>query len=113
MDFLKDQILKLIETLGPITAQDINNRLSILANDPIRVIRKKIRELIIDDKIPIASSMNPPAGYFIAKQDARADHYAAQLKSRIFAISERLSAFEHATAKQIQLLLIPSQEQEK
>ena len=113
MDLLKDQILKLIETNGPITAQEINNHVTIIAIDPIRVIRKKIRELIIEDKIPIASSMNRPFGYFIITQDAKADHYIAQLKSRIYHISERLYAFESATAKQIQLLLLPTQEVKK
>ena len=107
MDLLKDQILKIIETSGPITAQDINNRLSIASNDPIRQIRRKIRELIIEDKIPIASSMDNTKGYFIVTKGESADHYIAQLKSRIYHISERLYAFERATAKQIQLLLIP------
>jgi gamma-glutamyl:cysteine ligase YbdK (ATP-grasp superfamily) len=110
MDLLKDKILQLIEIKGPITAQEINNHLSILAHDPIRIIRKKIRKLILEDKIPIASSMEHPFGYFIATKDAKADHYAAQLKSRIYHISERLYAFDAARAKQIQLLLLPQSE---
>jgi hypothetical protein len=112
-DLLKTKILELIQNQGPVTAQVIARQIPISVNDPIRVIRKKVRELILEEKIPIASSMNPPAGYFIAKQDASARRYVIQLKSRIYRISERLSAFEHSTAKQIQLLLIPSQEQEK
>jgi len=109
-DFLKTRILELIKNEGSITAAEIADRIPILSDDPIRIVRKKIRELIITDKIPIASSMEPPYGYFLVNGDSEArNHYIAQLKSRIGAIAQRLAAFESATAEKIQLLLFPDQ----
>uniref|UniRef100_A0A7C6A7S2 Uncharacterized protein n=1 Tax=candidate division WOR-3 bacterium TaxID=2052148 RepID=A0A7C6A7S2_UNCW3 len=114
LDFLKSQILNLIKHSGPITAAEIAERIPILSDDPIRIIRKKIRELIITDKIPIASSMEPPYGYFLVNGNSEArNHYIAQLKSRINSIAQRLSAFESATARKIQLALFPESRKDK
>jgi hypothetical protein len=111
-DYLKLQILELIQNEGSITAAEIADRIPILSDDPVRIVRKKIRELIIQDKIPIASSMEPPYGYFLITNgnQAQRDHYIAQLKSRIGSIAQRLAAFESATAEKIQLLLFSDSE---
>jgi hypothetical protein len=108
-DLLKNKILELIQRQGPITAQMIARMVPIAANDPIRIIRKEIRNLILEDRLPIASSMHKPMGYFIVTQDASAQHYVRQLKSRIMKIAQRLSAFEKSTADQIQGILFPEE----
>jgi len=106
-DLLKEQVLRTIRRHGPITAHAIAERLPILTNDPVRVIQRKVRTLIVKDRRPIASSTGVPAGYFLVtgnNPDA-AYRYVLQLRSRIIAIAERLGAFKKSTARKIQLLL--------
>ncbi|MCX7731604.1 MAG: hypothetical protein N2248_00340 [candidate division WOR-3 bacterium] len=114
-DALKDQILHIIKTRGPITAQQIADLIPILSLDPERIVRKKIRDLIMTDKQPIASSISPPYGYFLITHAPAeyVEQYRHQLRSRIEAIAQRLAVFNTAVSQQIQQLLFNEFDEKK
>jgi len=70
-----------------------------------RMIRRLIRDLIAQGHL-IASTMEPPYGYFIPKTESQKRHYRNQLTSRIRNIVERLKDFDRAGAKKIQQILL-------
>ena len=77
-----------------------------LRND--RGIRLAIRELIRDG-IPVASSVKPPLGFFIAETKEEAEEYKAVLKGRLVEDAYRRRDFKRAARKLIrpeQLVLI-------
>ena len=106
-DLLKHQVLLCIQSHGPITASAIADAIPVLSDDNVRVVRKKVRELIMADRIPIASSMKRPYGYFIidAAREADADAYCRQLRSRLEAIAQRLALFRSSCACRLQEIL--------
>jgi hypothetical protein len=69
-----------------------------------RQVRIAIRELIHDGE-PIASSVNPPYGYFIATDRAEAEEYISVTRSRIIEDCKRLRDFRRASRE----VLIPEQ----
>jgi hypothetical protein len=70
--------------------------------DPTSVrVRSAITELIEHRGVPIASTIDQPAGYFVATSVAEREAYAAQLKARIYGIARRLRAFDRAAAERI------------
>ncbi|MGB3341304.1 MAG: HTH domain-containing protein [bacterium] len=70
-----------------------------------RMIRRLIRDLIAQGFL-IASSMEPPYGYFVPKSNKERERYSRQLKSRIREIAKRLEDFDRITARKIQQLLL-------
>ena len=64
-----------------------------------RPVRLVIRELIADG-VPIASSVTPPLGYFIATSVEEAAHYMKVLKSRLVNDAYRRRDFKVA-AKEV------------
>ena len=65
-----------------------------LPND--RAVRQAIRELIAD-RVPIASSVTPPYGYFITRNEEEATKYLAVLKSRLVEDAYRRRDFRLAS----------------
>jgi len=61
-----------------------------------RVIRQAIRELIAD-RVPIASSVNPPYGYYIASSPDEATEYMKVLRSRLVEDAYRRRDFKRAS----------------
>jgi hypothetical protein len=105
-DLLKRQVRAAIQLHGPITASEIANRIPVLSDDPVRIVRKKIRDLIMTDRIPIASSMERPFGYFIVQPGSEeADAYVLQLRGRLEKIAQRLARFRSSSAARIQGVL--------
>lgn len=74
-----------------------------------RMVRRLIRDLIAQGN-PIASTMEPPYGYFIVKTEKERQRYSNQLKSRIREIARRLEDFDRITALKIQQLLLIEEE---
>ena len=70
-----------------------------------RMVRRLIRDLIAQGHL-IASSMEPPYGYFIPKDEEEKRHYRNQLLSRIKHILGRLKDFDRATAETIEQILL-------
>jgi predicted DNA-binding transcriptional regulator YafY len=70
-----------------------------------RMVRRLIRDLIAQGN-PIASTMEPPYGYFLVKTEKERQRYSNQLKSRIREIARRLEDFDRITAQKIQQLLL-------
>jgi hypothetical protein len=105
-DLLKVQVHRLIVRNGPITARAIADFLPVLSHDPVRIVRKKVRELIMVDRVPIASSMQRPFGYFIVEPGSEeADAYVLQLRGRLEKIAQRLARFRSSSAKRVQQVL--------
>jgi len=105
-DLLKERVLLVIRELGPVTAETIADTVPVLSTDPVRIIRRKVRDLIMCDRIPIASSMQPPFGYFVVEPGSdEAEAYILQLRGRIESICQRLARFREGAAKKIQQTL--------
>ena len=105
-DLLKERVLLVIRELGPVTAETIADTVPVLSTDPVRIIRRKVRDLIMRDRIPIASSMQPPFGYFVVEPGSdEAEAYILQLRGRIESICQRLARFREGAAKKIQQTL--------
>jgi len=62
-----------------------------------RRVRQVIRELIIDG-LPVASSTESPAGYFLVTSHQEADEYAASIRSRLIEDALRRRDFRRAAA---------------
>jgi len=60
-----------------------------------RLVRHAIRELIADG-LPIASSVSPPLGYFLASSQDEAADYMKVLRSRLVNDAYRLRDFKFA-----------------
>lgn len=74
-------------------------------NTSMRMVRRLIRDLIAQGHL-IASSMEPPYGYFVPKTEEEKRHYRNQLLSRIKHILGRLKDFDKATAEKIEQILL-------
>ena len=66
-----------------------------------RAIRIAIRELIADG-VPVASSVIPPVGFFIAETREEVKQYTANIKSRLVEDAYRRRDFLRAASKIIQ-----------
>ena len=97
MNELKFAVLKQLNKgkSKAITGSLIANRLG-MRND--RSIRLAIRELIRDG-IPIASSVKPPLGFFIAETKEEAEDYMSVLKGRLIEDALRRRDIKRATQK--------------
>ena len=84
----------------PLKAKILAGRLSISE----RMVRRLIRNLIAQGNL-IASTMEPPYGYFIPKNEKEKRRYRSQLISRIRKIAKRLEDFDRIIARRIQRLL--------
>lgn len=99
-------MLLVIQELGPVTAETIADTVPVLSTDPVRIIRRKVRDLIMTDRIPIASSMKPPYGYFLIQPGSpEAEAYIMQLRGRIESVCQRLARFREGAAARIQGVL--------
>lgn len=70
-----------------------------------RMVRRLIRDLIAQGFL-IASTMEPPYGYFIPQSEKEKRRYRNQLISRLRHIAGRLEDFDRITAQKIKQLLI-------
>lgn len=61
-----------------------------------RIIRQAIRELIAD-RVPVASSVNPPYGYYIVNNPDEAKEYMRVLRSRLISDAYRRRDFKRAS----------------
>lgn len=66
-----------------------------------RIVRQAIRELIAD-RVPVASAVTKPYGYFIAQTQAEVISYAADLKSRTVENAIRRRDFNRAARSILQ-----------
>jgi len=62
-----------------------------------RRVRQVIRELIIDG-LPVASSTESPAGYFLVTSHHEAEEYASSIRSRLIEDALRRRDFRRAAA---------------
>lgn len=88
-------------SLKPITGKALARMLNI----SVRTTRKLIRDMIAQG-YQIASSMEPPYGYFVPKTSEERRKYSRQLKSRIREIAKRLRDFDKITAEKIEQLVL-------
>jgi len=84
----------------PIKARILAQRLDVGE----RTVRHLIRDLIAQGFL-IASTMDPPYGYFVPRTERQRRRYRAQLLSRIKKIAWRLSDFDKIAAKKLQTVL--------
>jgi len=61
-----------------------------------RLVRLAIKDLI-DEGLPVASSVKPPHGYFIASSYQEAQEYMRVLHSRLVGNAYRLKGFKQAS----------------
>ena len=66
-----------------------------------RLVRLAIKDLI-DEGLPVASSVKPPHGYFIASSYQEAQEYMRVLHSRLAGNAYRLKEFKHASREILQ-----------
>ena len=96
-DNLKNQVRNILsrhEGRGmAITARE----LAAVTNEPERRVRLIIRELI-GEGLPVASTTEAPAGYFIASTWREAEEYALSIRSRLIEDALRRRDFRRAAA---------------
>jgi DNA-binding GntR family transcriptional regulator len=81
--------------------QAITSReLAALTGHPDRAIRLAIRELIAEN-LAVASSTEPPAGYFLPLTRAEAEQYAESIKGRLIEDALRRRDFRRAAAMRL------------
>ena len=92
---LKTRVLESLKggNRNALTGKLLATRLN-LRND--RGIRVAIRELI-KDGYPVAASVVPPLGFFIAETKKEVDYYAANIKSRLVEDAYRRRDFLRAS----------------
>ena len=86
-------VLVQIKTLQPIQSSAIARNSAI----PERKVRRIIRELI--KEYPIASSVKPPYGYFLAQNRQEVENYAQSLRDRLIEDAKRRRDFIRASHK--------------
>ena len=79
-----------------------SRELSVITGYPDRAIRLVIRDLIAEG-MPIASSTEPPMGYFIASTWEEANHYADTVKGRLIEDAKRRRDFRRSAALYLQV----------
>lgn len=84
-----------------ITGKELASVFGMKSDRPIRLI---IRELI-SEGMPIASTTEAPAGYFLAVSYAEARDYAESVKSRLINDAIRRRDFNRAADMQLQQLV--------
>tara|TARA_Y100000310_G_scaffold291660_1_gene319757 strand:+ start:222 stop:554 length:333 start_codon:yes stop_codon:yes gene_type:complete len=99
---LKDILLRHTGRSRAITGKDLAK---MLGHKDDRKIRLIIRELI-GEGTPIASSTEPPAGYFLVSTWQEVEQYAQSIKSRLISDALRRRDFRRSAA-----LLLRSAEQ--
>lgn len=78
---------------NPITSREISNKLKKSEVGSFPETRELIREIVLEDEIPIASSSN---GYYVIETEQELKDYIDQLEQRILGISERRFAVHKA-----------------
>ena len=91
---LKTQVRRLLRH-GKENARKGKDFARLLGFKDDRPVRLALRELI-EDGVPIASSVRPPLGYFIASSTEEATDYKKVLKSRLVNDAYRLRDFNMA-----------------
>lgn len=76
-----------------ISSRDLNDQIGVDSVGSFPSTRAIIRELVLEDQIPVASGNN---GYYIIETEEELAEYVAQLDSRISSIAERRFAIKHA-----------------
>ncbi len=92
--------------IGKAKARTGKELASVLGLRDDRFVRLAIRELIAD-KVPIASSVSPPMGYFIVNSPEEAEEYMQNLKSRLVENAYRRRDFKLAARAILQPCQLP------
>ena len=96
-DEVKEQVKELIlDHQGaddPITSREINEQVELDAVGSFPSTRSVIRELVLEDTVPIAASSN---GYYVIQDQDELEHYVENLENRVMQITERKFAVQRA-----------------
>ena len=106
MDCLPKVRVRELLGIGKAKARTGKELASVLGLRDDRFVRHAIRELIAD-KVPVASSVAPPYGYFIANSLEEATVYEKNLKSRLVEDAYRLRDFKFAVRATLQPCQLP------
>jgi ABC-type uncharacterized transport system ATPase subunit len=90
---VKDLLLNHRGKDNQISSREINDEINVDNVGSFPSTRAIVRNLILEDQIPIVSTNN---GYFVAETEEEIAEYVAQLDSRITSIAERRYAIKHA-----------------
>lgn len=78
---------------NPVSSREINDEIGVDSIGSFPSTRAIIRELVLDDKIPIASSNQ---GYYVVETEDELAEYIENLSTRIDSIAERRFAIQRA-----------------
>jgi len=92
-ELVKDILLEHHGANNPVSAREINERINEDDVGSFPNTRMLIRDIMLEDQIPIASSNK---GYYIIETEAELQDYLDQLESRILGMSERKFAIQRA-----------------
>lgn len=96
---VKDQIEEIIRNHqgadDTVTSREINEELGLDNIGSFPSTRAVIRELVLEDKVPIAATTN---GYFLIKTEDELASYIENLEQRMLSIADRKYAIRRAAA---------------
>lgn len=90
---VKEMLLNHQGADNPISAREISERLKKDEVGSFPETRMLIRNIMLEDKIPVASSNK---GYYVIETEGELKDYVDQLESRILGMSERKFAVQRA-----------------
>lgn len=85
-ELVKELLLEHRGADNPISSREINERIDKDAVGSFPSTRMLVREIMVEDQIPIASSNN---GYYVIETEGELQDYVDQLESRVLGITER------------------------
>ncbi|MDS0261893.1 hypothetical protein NDI56_21030 [Haloarcula sp. S1CR25-12] len=92
-ELVKEMLLEHRGADSPISSREISERLEENEVGSFPKTRMMIREIMLEDQIPIASSNN---GYYVIESEEELQDYIDQLENRILGISERKFGVQRA-----------------
>jgi hypothetical protein len=93
---VKDIILNHRGSDNPISSREINEEIGVDNIGSFPSTRAIVRELVLEDQIPIASSNQ---GYYVVETEDEIAEYIDNLSARIDSIAERRFAIQRAAKK--------------
>lgn len=90
---VKDLLLDHQGASDPITSREINREVGLDNVGSFPSTRAVIREIVLEDQIPIAASSN---GYYVLEEADELEAYLDNLESRIMGLTERRLAIKRA-----------------
>lgn len=92
-DRVKELLLDHKGADDPITSREINDEVGLDSVGSFPSTRAVIREIVLEDQIPIAGSSN---GYYVLEEEEELEAYLDNLENRIMGLTERRLAVKLA-----------------